>query len=513
MAPSASLDLQLLGLADRKHVLLVSAPFAGHLLPGIELGVQLIKLHWCRVSLLVSKVAADSAARRHLVPAQYAELLTLVPYDDGLEQFDEANLDMAEFPAMVAKFTGHYDKVARVIRTLNSMPGEKATQTDLKVCPLPNQRVDHIILEMFSAECLEHVRNLGLPVTALWPISASATLDVYRSIEMSLEMARKAEADPSFNPTYNDHEIGAGALPPGLAKYFKKAIDLSFSCSHVLINTYEDLEVAALPTLRAMPWTANTKLLTVGPLSLCSNEPVADASAPNTHDEAATPEHSPIAQHALSWLDKQYAAGRPVVYISHGSAAQLAPEQVVQMAEALDKLKDRVSFLWSMRAAQQAHLPADAAAAKFDIFNDLGTHVARNSAVLVMSWAPQVDVLAHPATTGFLSHCGWNSITEAISNDMPIIAWPLFGDQHPNAGAIALPEVQIAVVIPGTSLVGGRVVPADEVVDAVNQVIGTDNKETVYRQNARRLGKIAREAVTSGTGSSMKNLRDFFVDV
>ncbi|KAL7750112.1 hypothetical protein RI367_004627 [Sorochytrium milnesiophthora] len=163
MSPSASLDLQSLSLADRKHILLVSAPFAGHLQPSIQLAVQLIRLHACRASVLVSKVAADSAARRHLVPAQYAELLTLVPCDDGLEQFDEANLDMAEFPAMAAKYTGHYDKVARAIRTLNSMPGDKASQRDLEVCPLPNQQVDHIVVEMFSAQCIEHVRDLGLP--------------------------------------------------------------------------------------------------------------------------------------------------------------------------------------------------------------------------------------------------------------------------------------------------------------------------------------------------------------
>ncbi|KAL7751139.1 hypothetical protein RI367_003343 [Sorochytrium milnesiophthora] len=514
MSPSASLDLQLRSLTDRKHLLLVSAPWAGHLLPVIELGVQLIRLHGCRVSLLVSKVAVDSAARRHLVPAQYAELLTLVPCNDGLEPFDELNEDMSQLLPMVGKFTGHYDKVARIIRTLNNLPGEKATQTDLEVCPLPTQRVDHIILEMFSAQCLEHVCDLGLPVTAIWPCSASATLDVYKSVELSLEMARKAEADPKFRPTFNNHEVAAGTLPPDLARYFKLITDLAFSCSHVLINTYEDLEVAALATLRAMPWTANTELLTVGPLSLCGREPIADASAPKANGVARkeAPVRSPIAQYALSWLDKQHAAGRPVVYISHGSTGQLGLEQVVQMAEALDKLKDRVSFVWAMRAAQQAHLPADAAT-KYDIFNDAATHVARHSTVLVMGWAPQVDVLAHPATKAFLTHCGWNSTIEALSSGMPVIAWPMFAEQHSNATMIASPEVKIGVVIPGTSLVGGRLVPADEIVDAVSQVIGTDGKETVYRQNVRRLGRSAREAVTLGTGSSMKNLLDFFVEV
>ncbi|KAL7747708.1 hypothetical protein RI367_006997 [Sorochytrium milnesiophthora] len=375
-----------------------------------------------------------------------------------------------------------------------------------------------------------------------------------------------------------------------VANHFKMIFNLIFSCKRVLLNTYDDLESKKLDMLRALPLAAHTKLCTVGPLSLCGREPITTVPTATTSDAAKkeTPVYSPIAQYALSWLDKQHAAGRPVVYISHGSAAQLGPEQVVQMAEALDKLKDRVSFVWAMRAVQQAHLPADAAA-KFDIFNDPAAHVprdatvlimgwapqvdvlahpatkaftrlhcpchglgaagrrprtpgnqglhatplslswagrrrstsshtrqprpSRDSTVLVMGWAPQVDVLAHPATKAFLTHCGWNSTIEALSSAMPVIAWPMFAEQHANAAMIASPEVQIGVVVPGTALVGGRLVPADEIVDAVSQVIGTDGKETVYHQNVRRLGRSAREAVTLGTGSSMKNLLDFFVEV
>ncbi|KAL7747362.1 hypothetical protein RI367_007265 [Sorochytrium milnesiophthora] len=421
---------------------------------------------------------------------------------------------MSKFPAMVATFTGQYDKVARVIRMLNNLPGDKATQSDLEACPLPNQRVDHIVTEVFSAQCIPHVRELGVPVTALWPCSASAVMDMQKTIALSIEVERQVAADPNFKPAFTETQVGAGPLPPVLLKFFKGNIDLLFSCKRVLLNTYEQLEPTVLTTLRALPLTADAKLCTVGPLSLCGREPIVSAPAATTSDAAKTetPVHSPIAQYALSWLDKQHAAGRPVVYISHGSAAHLSPEQVVQMAAAMDKLKDRVSFVWAMRAAQQAHLPADAAT-KYDIFNDAATHVARDSTVLVMGWAPQVDILAHPVTSAFLSHCGWNSTTEAISNAMPIIAWPMIAEQHSNAAMIALPEVRIGVVVLGTALVGGRVVPADEIVDAVSQVIGTDGKETVYRQNARRLAQTAQDAVTTGIGSSMKNLRNFFVEV
>lgn len=44
-------------------------------------------------------------------------------------------------------------------------------------------------------------------------------------------------------------------------------------------------------------------------------------------------------------------------------------------------------------------------------------------------WVPQMDILGHFATGGFMSHCGWNSSMESILMGVPMATWPMHSDQ------------------------------------------------------------------------------------
>uniref|UniRef100_A0A146KQQ1 UDP-glucuronosyltransferase 1-2 n=1 Tax=Lygus hesperus TaxID=30085 RepID=A0A146KQQ1_LYGHE len=51
-------------------------------------------------------------------------------------------------------------------------------------------------------------------------------------------------------------------------------------------------------------------------------------------------------------------------------------------------------------------------------------------------WFPQRDIFAHPNIVLYIGHCGLLGIHEAVTEALPIICLPMFGDQHFNAAAL-----------------------------------------------------------------------------
>ncbi|KAM3339466.1 beta-D-glucosyl crocetin beta-1,6-glucosyltransferase-like [Capsicum galapagoense] len=60
-------------------------------------------------------------------------------------------------------------------------------------------------------------------------------------------------------------------------------------------------------------------------------------------------------------------------------------------------------------------------------------------------WAPQAKILTHSSIGGFVSHYGWNSISESIDYGIPTIAMPMNLDQPMNAKLLV--EIGVALEV------------------------------------------------------------------
>ncbi|KAF3455588.1 hypothetical protein FNV43_RR00222 [Rhamnella rubrinervis] len=62
--------------------------------------------------------------------------------------------------------------------------------------------------------------------------------------------------------------------------------------------------------------------------------------------------------------------------------------------------------------------------------------ITRGLGMVVKFWAPQVKVLKD-SVGRFVTHCGWNSVLEVVVLSVPMMAWPLYAEQHLNKNVLA----------------------------------------------------------------------------
>ncbi|MED6126549.1 hypothetical protein PIB30_079526, partial [Stylosanthes scabra] len=162
-----------------------------------------------------------------------------------------------------------------------------------------------------------------------------------------------------------------------------------------LCNTAYDLEPAVFSFL--------PKILPIGPLFTRYNRNYVTTSF---WEEDVS---------CMSWLDQQPRGS--VVYVAFGSFSLLDEKQFNELAFALE-LTSR-PYLWVVR--QDSIIINKNVSCKNDEF--------KGSRGKIVEWAPQQKVLSHPSVACFISHCGWNSTIEGLSNGIPFLCWPYFTDQ------------------------------------------------------------------------------------
>jgi len=137
---------------------------------------------------------------------------------------------------------------------------------------------------------------------------------------------------------------------------------------------------------------------------------------------------------SLRWLDNQ--PNGSVLFVSFGSGGTLSSKQIIELALGLEMSDQR--FLWVVRSpndkvANASYFSAETHSDPFDFLPNGFLERTKGRGLVVSSWAPQPQVLAHGSTGGFLTHCGWNSVLESVVNGVPLVVWPLFAEQKMNA--------------------------------------------------------------------------------
>ncbi|PKU64909.1 UDP-glycosyltransferase 88B1 [Dendrobium catenatum] len=212
----------------------------------------------------------------------------------------------------------------------------------------------------------------------------------------------------------------------------------------------------------------------------------------------------------LDWLDKQ--PQQSVVFLCFGSLGAFSAKQLHEIAIGLEKSQQK--FLWVVRSPPNpvaALAPGGGESAKLTeaplepeleaLLPEGFLDRTGERGLVVKSWAPQAEVLRHGAVGGFVTHCGWNSVLEAIVGGVAMVAWPLYAEQRMNK--LMLVEMGLAVEMRGYE---SGAVEAAEVEERVKGVVEAEwGREVRGRMEILRL---AAEAAMADGGSSSVAVKD-----
>ncbi|XP_028789225.1 7-deoxyloganetic acid glucosyltransferase-like [Neltuma alba] len=246
----------------------------------------------------------------------------------------------------------------------------------------------------------------------------------------------------------------------------------------VLMNTFEDLEGPVLSQLRHhFP-----NLYTLGPLHVLLNSKKASKTA-----AAASGREEEKDRTCMRWLDAQ--PPKSVIYVSFGSVAVYTRAQLMEIWHGL--MNSKKPFLWVIRPDLVAETDGDQGL-------PAELQEGANERACIVEWAPQQEVLEHAAVGGFMTHSGWNSTLESMVAGVPMICWPLFGDQPTNSRYVS--EVwKIGLDMKDTC-------DRKIVEEMVNDLMVERRQE--FEKSAQALAALAKKSAGEG-GSSYSNFHRF----
>ncbi|KAF7844946.1 hydroquinone glucosyltransferase-like [Senna tora] len=402
-------------------IAMVPCPGTSHLIPQIELAKKLLHLHPnFTISLLIPSLGPPSPSTTSILqslPPSINIHFTILPHINPQDLPPNADI-----PTLMLQTVSH------------SLPSLSQALTSLASS---RTRLVALVLNAFAVDAIDVAREFGLPAYVYYPSCATA-------LAFSLHYPKLEDDDGDDGIVvcrkFGELELKEPLKLPGCMPL--RAQDLSdliqdkstalhgtllHLCKRlcladgILVNSFVDLEPEPIKALQNV-----APVYPVGPIVQTESNISSNSSE------------------CLAWLDNQ--PTNSVLYVSFGSGGTLSPEQFNELAYGLELSGHK--FLWVVRApnvgaADSSYLNAQ----KDDPLEHLPKGFldrTKGRGFAVRSWAPQVEVLRHGSTCGFLTHCGWNSTLESVACGRPLIAWPLCAEQRLNA-ALVSEEFKVAL--------------------------------------------------------------------
>ncbi|CAJ2632507.1 unnamed protein product [Trifolium pratense] len=294
-------------------------------------------------------------------------------------------------------------------------------------------------------------------------------------------------------------QAGIGYKGEAWKQFNDDVIEAEMGTYGIIMNSFEELE----PTYaREYNKVKNDKVWCIGPVSL-SNTDYLDKFQRGNDNKDSIDEWK-----HMKWLDSQKQGS--VIYASLGSLCNITSTQMIELGLALEATKR--PFIWVIRDGNQLE--------ELKKWIDESGFEGRinGRGLVIKGWAPQLLILSHSATGGFLTHCGWNSTIEAICAGVPMVTWPLFADQFLNESfvvQILKVGVKIGVESPmkwGEEEQSSVIVKKEDIIRGIERLMDESSESEEIRKKIRELGKMAKKAIEKD-GTSHSNFTLFIQDI
>ncbi|KAL5798904.1 hypothetical protein ACOSQ2_003724 [Xanthoceras sorbifolium] len=466
-------------MAQTKHVVLLPSPGMGHVIPFIEFAKRLVHHHDdFNVTCIIPTIGPPSTAMKAAVEALPAPTINHIFLPPII--FDDDDQYSTKSPETILALA--------ITRSLPSLACELKS-----LVASSRTNVVAFVVDFFCTETFEVAREFNLSSYLFFPSNAMVLsfllylpkLDEMVSCEFKdlTEPVKIPGCLPvhgrDFADTFQDRTSGT-------YKWFVDMIKKFSLARGIIVNSFMDLESGALKALSEEE-PGKPPVYPIGPIIRSGSSESDDVSWSD----------------CLTWLDNQ--PSDSVLFVAFGSGGTLSHAQVNELAFGLEMSQQR--FIWVVKTPNDE----SASATYFSVQNHQKNHFdflpegflerTKERGLVISSWGPQIEVLSHGATGGFLTHCGWNSTLESVVYGVPLIAWPLYAEQRMNA--LMLSE-DVRVALRPNPNEGDGLVTREEIAKVVKELM--EGEAGIGVRKRMRVMKHAASMALMEDGSSIKTL-------